>query len=122
MSLLSITADFSTLVSVLREISTLLLRLVQAVERVSPVLPSPDEAPPVYQAQPQDVHAIDDEAQELARAGEFVFAERYGVVPGSPAFRAAMADYEREMRRVYGDDTTIDWPEVFKTAARAVQD
>lgn len=117
MNLISITADLSSVCFILRNMNELLLRLVQAVERVSPVLTSPDDAPPVYQAQASDVHTIDDAAQERLRAGAYAFASRYGVVPGSPAFEDAMQNYEEEMRRIYGDGAAVDWEEVFRKAA-----
>lgn len=99
--------------------NALLLRLVQAIERVSPVLPSPDDQPPVYQATLDDLHTIDDEAAERAREGKEAIALRFGVVPDSPAFAVALAQYEEEMRRVYGKDTVVDWEKIFEEAGQA---
>lgn len=121
MSLISITADFSTVCHLLRQIVTLLTRLADAAERLAPVLPPDDAQAPVYQAGPADIHLIDDEAGEQVRAGMQIVAERYGVVPGSPAFDVALRDYEQEMKRVYGDDTVLDWEEIFKQAGEGSQ-
>jgi hypothetical protein len=100
----------------------LLARLVEAIERLSPPLPSPGDHPPVYQSTLEDLHTIDDAASERAKAERAALAEHYGVMPDSPAFDRAVLAFEQEMRRVHGEDTTVDWPEAFSEAQRDLHD
>jgi len=116
MSLLSFTADFSSLVSVLGEIAALLRRLVEAAERLSPVLPDTSGSPPVYQAQPSDLRVGDFQAAEDEKRGRDWWArEFFGVMPDSEAFDACLVAFETERRRVHPNEQ-IDWPKVFREA------
>ena len=94
----------------------LLERLVQAIERLSPPPDPAIDSFPVHQSTLDDLHTIDDETQERAKQEGEDLAARYGVVYNSPAFQAAMRDYEQEMRRIHGKDTAVDWDEAFTEA------
>ncbi len=109
--------SLSDLAEELHNTNVLLLRLVQAVERVSPVLPSSDDtASSSRPADLTDITQIDDAAQEQAHAGRAAIAARFGVVLDSTAFQEKLLEYELEMKKVHGANSTVDWEEVFKEA------
>jgi hypothetical protein len=53
------------------------------------------------------------------RAEQMTFAERYRVVPGSPAMMQALQDWETEQRNIYGE--TWKAPEDWKTILAAIE-
>ena len=96
-----ITVDLSRLSSVLEEITPLLKRGVEALERLAPPpLPASTSSP--RKAQLSDLRISDAEHTRPIQEELESFAALSGVIPGSPAFVNAMLDYEEEVLEVLG--------------------
>lgn len=108
--------DLTSLARNLDRMCGLLERLVDACERIAPPI-LPDK--PVEMAQVSDLHTIDDRESEQVSEGKRAVATWFGVVPDSEAFEQALAQYEQEMRRVYGEGYKFDWEDAYKRAAQA---
>ncbi|HYT09019.1 MAG TPA: hypothetical protein VEL77_15345 [Rugosimonospora sp.] len=102
--------DLARLVGQVTRLADAVERLVEVAERLLPPLA---DAPEIRQATLEDLRTIDSEAQEREKEQRRELAARFGVVPDSPAFEAALREYEAEMRRLHGDAGTVNWDEAF---------
>lgn len=108
--------DLASAVRELSRMNDLLARLVNACERLAPS-PLPVDVP-VEMATLGDLHTIDDQAAQQVSLGKRAIALSFGVVPDSEAFDIALEQYDREMKKVYGEDHKTDWEDVFRRAAQ----
>jgi len=85
----------------------LLRRLVTAVERIAG--PELVYTPPTPATLRDYALVPPDEALRVQEA-ERDFAARHLVVPGSPAYVAAIEEFERQVAAAYGEDAVYDLP------------
>jgi hypothetical protein len=93
-------------------------RLVFLVEKL--VFPPPPPELKVQQATLDDLHTVSPEDLARIQAEQMEFAERFRVVPGSPAMMQALADWEAEQRSLYGEawEAPQDWRSILAAAER----
>ena len=93
----------------LNRVAEALERIVYLLERL--VYPPPAGEVKVQQATLDDLHIITPEDQGRIAEEQAAFAERYQVVPGSPAFSQALQEWEEEQRSIYGENWQApeDW-------------
>jgi hypothetical protein len=115
MTLLELHVDVARVADALERIAFLLERLVFP--------PSPADVK-VHQATLDDLHTVTPE--DIARMGaeQMEFAERFRVVPGSPAMMQALQDWEAEQRSLYGKDWQApeDWRTILAAARGSVRE
>jgi hypothetical protein len=107
MTLLELHADFSRVADALEKIVFLLEKLV---------FPPPPADVKVRQATLDDLHTTSEEDIAWMQADQKEFAERFGVVPGSPAMMQVMVDWEDQQRSIHGED----WQRPDKEAWRSI--
>lgn len=80
----------------LEEQNKLLLRIAEALERLSPALPAHE--PPARLSDLSDLRTVNYAEQRLLEELKKVFAEMWKVDPNSPAFDNALKAFEEEIR------------------------
>lgn len=110
MTLVELHVDMSRIADALERIQFLLEKLV--------LTPAPADVK-VQQATLDDLHTVTEEDVERIQAEQQAFAERYRVVPGSPAMMQALRDWEAQQRSIYGEDWEApeDWRKLFAAAS-----
>ena len=108
MTLLEFHADLTRVANSLERIAFLLEKLVFP--------PQPADVQ-VHQATLDDLHVISPEDVERIRAEQTEFAERYNVVPDSPAMGREILAWEAEQRRIHGEEwkapAAEEWKAIF---------
>ena len=112
MSLVEIKVDLNRVADALEKIQFLLEKLVFA--------PVPDTRD-FRQSTLDDLHIVSEEDHQRVIEEQAAFAERYRVVPGSPAMAQALMDWEAEQRHVYGEkwQAPNDWRTILAEAERS---
>ena len=102
-----------------------LARVADALERIvflleKLVFPPPPAEVKIHQATLDDLHTATPEEIARMQAEQMEFAERYRVVPNSPAMMQALMDWETEQRSLYGEDWQApeDWRTILAGAGR----
>jgi len=95
---LDLIADVSGLTAELRESRLALVRIAEALERISPPLPEPPEPGEVPTEQ---VHYMADSPEQYAEKQdkEAALAISLGVAPWSPAFQTAVLEMKSDMMK-----------------------
>jgi hypothetical protein len=108
MTLLELHVDVSRMADALERIVTLLEKLIY---------PPPPAEVSVHQATLDDLHIVTPQDQERIQQEQAEFAERYRVVPGTPAMALAL-QWEAEQRSLYGQqwEKPDDWRAIFVAA------
>lgn len=111
MTLLELHVDVARVADALERIVFLLEKLVFP--------PRPADVK-VHQATLDDLHTVTPEDVARMGAEQMEFAERFRVVPGTPAMSQAVQEWEAEQRSLYGEDWQApeDWRTIFAAAAR----
>ena len=106
MTLLEFHADLSRVADSLEKIAYLLEKIA---------FPPPPTDVQVHQATLDDLHVVSPEDVEHMQAEQAEFAERYRVVPNSPAMAREIMAWEAEQRKLYGKDWEApeDWKAIF---------
>jgi hypothetical protein len=81
--------------------------------------PAPAEVK-IHQATLDDLHTVTPEDHARIQQEQRTFAERYGVVAGSPAMMRAIVDWETEQRNIYGEtwQAPDDWRSILAAIER----
>ena len=109
MSLIDVYADLSGLTSVIRECRDALIRIADALERVSPPIPASPESNSPQSSEPYEHHLSESGAEYQERvAGEASLANSLGVAPWNPDFQRVVSEIRDELtrpRRIQDADT-----------------
>lgn len=101
-------SDFSELRSELFDCRSVLLRIAEALERISPPLPDYPAVHPVQPVQSVQSSAQPDDSFHMSESGseyesrlshEAALAESLGVAPFSPAFQKAISEMHAELQQ-----------------------
>ena len=111
MTLLELKVDIGRVADSLEKIVFLLEKLV---------FPPPPADVKVEQATLDDLRTVAPEDIERMRGEQAEFAERYNVVPGSPAFAQALMHWEEQQKAIYGEEWKApdDWRTILAAAER----
>jgi hypothetical protein len=113
MTLVELHVDLSRAADALERIVFLLEKLV---------FPPPPADVKVQQATLDDLHTTSEEDIARMQADQMDFAEKFRVVPGSPAMMQAMVDWEDQQRSIHGEDWQAPdkeaWRSIFAAAQR----
>lgn len=111
MTLLELHADVGRVADALEKIVFLLEKLV---------FPPPLGDVKVEQATLDDLHIVTEEDVIRMREEQQAFAERYQVVPNSPAEAQALIYWEEQQRSIYGEEWKApdDWRAIMAQAGR----
>lgn len=106
MTLLQVSVDLARVADALEKIVFLLEKLT---------LPPQPADVQVHQATVEDLHVVSPEDVERITAEQADFAERYRVVPNSPAMAREIMAWEAEQRKLYGEEWKApeDWKGIF---------
>ena len=93
-------------------------RLVFLLEKL--VFPPAPANPQVRQSTLDDLHTVSEADIARMQTEQQDFAERYRVVPGSPAMMQAIKQWEAEQRSLYGEEWQApeDWRAILAAAER----
>lgn len=113
MSLIDIRVDMGRVADALEKIVFLLEKLV---------FPPPPADVKVHQATLDDLHTTGEADIARMQADQMDFAEKFRVVPGSPAMRQALVDWEDQQRSIHGEEWKApegeEWRSIFAAAQR----
>jgi hypothetical protein len=100
-------------------IADALEKLVFLVERM--VYPPPPAEIKIQQATMDDLRFVGEEVIMQMQQEKSEFAQRYNVMPDSPAFAQAIQDWESQMRKIHGEEWKApeDWKGIFARAQAA---
>lgn len=101
-------------------------RIGDALEKIALLLeklafePPPREDVKVHQATLDDLHTTSEEDVQRMQAEQMDFAERYRVLPGSPAMMQALVDWEDQQRSIHGENWQApdDWRSILAAIER----
>lgn len=112
MTLVELHVDLARVADSLEKIVFLLEKLVFP--------PVPAEVK-VHQASLDDLHTVTPEDVARIEAEQMEFAERFRVVPGSPAMGQVLQEWEAEQRSLYGENWQApeDWKTIVAAAERS---
>jgi|SRR5215471_20543225 len=103
-------------------------RVADALEKIVFLLEKLVTEPPaadirVQQSTLDDLHDASPEQIGRMQAEQQEFAERYRVMPGSPAMMQALVDWENEQRMLYGEkwQAPADWRSILAAIERPGQ-
>lgn len=103
-------------------------RVANALEKIAELLEKLVTEPPpadiqVQQSTLDDLHDTSPEQIVRIQAEQQEFAERYQVMPGSPAMMQALVDWENEQRMLYGEEWQApnDWRSILAAIERPGQ-
>jgi len=103
-------------------------RVANALEKIAELLEKLVCEPPeadiqVQQSTLDDLHDASPEQIVRIEAEQQEFAERYRVMPGSPAMMQALVDWENEQRMLYGEkwQAPNDWRSILAAIERPGQ-
>jgi hypothetical protein len=100
MSLIDVYADLSGLTSEIRECRAALVRMAEALERVSPPIPEAPEPNSPQSPEPYEHHLSESGSEYQERvAGEASLATSLGVAPWNPDFQRVVAGIRDELTR-----------------------
>lgn len=111
MTLVELHVDVARVAGALEKIVFLLEKLV---------LEPPRQDMKVHQATLADLHVTSEEDVARMQAEQVQFAERFRVMPGSPAMMQALVDWEDLQRSIHGEkwEPPEDWRAIYATVER----